>query len=378
MKKIAILGSQDVFTSTLKRIEFIFDNYDNIQLSLSGGKDSTVLFHLINAEAIKRNRKFYVFFLDQEAEYQGTIDFIQWAMEQPNVIPLWYQIPVFMTNACSSSQLFLFAWGKNEKWVREKNPIAIQELNFKHPKRFYKLINLINKQLRNMEGRNISIVGLRAEESLQRYCAMLSDGELDNHWIKKRRLQVDKCYPIIDWSYTDVWKYLIENKLKYNAVYDKLYMKGHSLRSMRVSNLIHEKSIKCLESLQEIEPETYQKLESRLHGVHCTAMYVGEKMVYSIKTLPSKFKTWKEYKNFLLQTIHPDLKRIFEYQWNRFEDTDDEGANRYMVKRLLLCDWEGNLSWSRDSEFNYTKEQLQEKKVLKKTDEVIKKWFESL
>ncbi|WP_394798170.1 phosphoadenosine phosphosulfate reductase domain-containing protein [Flavobacterium psychrophilum] len=29
---------------------------------------------------------------------------------------------------------------------------------------------------------------------------------------------------MIDWKYTDVWKYLIENSLKYNRVYDKMYM----------------------------------------------------------------------------------------------------------------------------------------------------------
>jgi predicted phosphoadenosine phosphosulfate sulfurtransferase len=32
--------------------------------------------------------------------------------------------------------------------------------------------------------------------------------------------------PIIDWKYTDVWKYLIENNFKYNKVYDKMYMWG--------------------------------------------------------------------------------------------------------------------------------------------------------
>jgi predicted phosphoadenosine phosphosulfate sulfurtransferase len=31
---------------------------------------------------------------------------------------------------------------------------------------------------------------------------------------------------IIDWKYTDVWKYLIENNFKYNKVYDKMYMLG--------------------------------------------------------------------------------------------------------------------------------------------------------
>jgi len=131
MARTAIRGTENVLEATLKRISYLFDNYDNVQLAFSGGKDSTVLFHLVNAEAIKRNRKFILYFQDQEAEYQGTIDFVEWAMSQPNVIPQWYQVPIFMTNAASHQQLFLWAWGENEEWVREKNKLAIQKLENK-------------------------------------------------------------------------------------------------------------------------------------------------------------------------------------------------------------------------------------------------------
>ena len=200
----------------------------------------------------------------------------------------------------------------------------------------------------------------------------------DNELFWLRRKNQHKAYPIIDWSFTDDWKYLVENNLKYNSVYDKMYKLGIPLRTMRVSNLIHEKAYRCLGELQELEPETYNRLEKRLQGVHCASIYAHENMVYSIKKLPSQFKTWKEYKDFLLENIHPDLKRIFEYQWSRFGDTDDPGACKYMVKRILLCDWEGNITWARDNEFNYTREQIKEKNQIKKKDAVIKKWFSQL
>ena len=88
MGRTAIRGTEDVLTAVRKRISLLFDMYDNISLSFSGGKDSTALFHLVNTEAIKRNRKFILYFQDQEAEYQGTIDLVEWAMSQPNVIPM--------------------------------------------------------------------------------------------------------------------------------------------------------------------------------------------------------------------------------------------------------------------------------------------------
>ena len=374
--RTTINGVLNVVEATKKRIEYLFDNYDNIQLSFSGGKDSTVLFHLINEEAKKRNRKFYLYFLDQEAEYQGTIDMVKWAMSQPNVIPLWYQVPMFMTNAVSHEQLFLWAWGENEKWVRDKDEISIKEIKKRYPKRFYKFNLWVGQNLAKKEGKSVSIIGLRAEESPSRRFVLFGEDN-DLFWLRRKN-KPDKAYPIIDWSYTDVWKFLIENKLKYNKVYDKMYMLGLNLRFMRVSNLIHEKAYRCLTELQEIEPETYNALERRLKGVHCASIYAKENLMYSIKNLPSKFKTWKEYKDFLLESIHPDLSKIFKYQWSRFGDTDDVGACKYMVKRILLCDWEGNITWARDNEFNYTREQILEKNKIKKNDEVIKKWFENL
>lgn len=376
MGRTAIRGVENVLAATQKRISFLFDNYDNVSLSFSGGKDSTALFHLVNAEAIKRDRKFILYFQDQEAEYQGTIDLVEWAMQQPNVIPLWYQVPIFMTNAASHQQLFLWAWGEGEEWVRDKNPIAIHSIENKYPKRFHKFNLWVGQQLRKREGSCVSIIGLRAEESPDRRFVMFGeDSEL--FWLRRKN-EPHRAYPIIDWRYTDVWKYLIDNNLKYNRIYDKMYMLGGNLKFFRVSNLVHEKAFRCLTDLQELEPETYDKLERRLQGVHTAAIYGKENLIYSIRELPERFKTWKEYKNFLLESIHPDLSKLFKYQWSRFGDTDDVGACKYMVKRILLCDWEGSITWSRDYEFNYTKEQLLQKNVLKREDEIIKKWMATL
>lgn len=376
MSRTVVRGIEDVLLAAEKRVSFLFDNYDNIQLAFSGGKDSTVLFHLINEEAKRRNRKFYLYFQDQEAEYQGTIDMVEWAMSQPNVIPLWYQVPIFMTNAASHQQLFLWAWGHGEKWVRDKHPLAIHSIDKKYPKRFYKFNLWVGQQLRKYKGSCVSIIGLRAEESPDRRFVMFGE-DSEMFWLRRVN-EPHKAYPIIDWRYKDVWKYLIDNNFKYNRVYDKMYMLGGDLRTFRVSNLVHEKAFRCLTDLQELEPDTYNALEERLQGVHTAAIYGKENLMYSIKKLPEKFKTWREYKDFLLTSIHPDLKRLFEYQWSRFGNTDDVGACKYMVKRILLCDWEGNITWARDNEFNYTKGQILHKNVLKRTDIIIKKWTETL
>lgn len=376
MGRTSINGCKDVLSAAIDRVRILFDEYENICLSFSGGKDSTALFYLINSEAKKRNRKFILYFQDQEAEYKATIDMVEWAMSQPNVIPMWYQVPIFMTNAASHQQLFLWAWGDNEKWVRDKHPIAIHSIGKKYPKRFHKFNLWVGQNLRKLKGRSVSVIGIRGEESPDRRFVMFGE-DSGKFWLRRIN-EPHKAYPIIDWSYTDVWKYLIENNLKYNKIYDKMYMLGHDIRKMRVSNLVHEKAFKCLSDLQELEPDTYDRLEERLKGVHTAAIYSKESLVYSIRKLPGHFETWKAYKDFLLESIHPNLSALFKYQWSRFGDTEDIAACKYMVKRILLCDWEGNITWSRDFEFNYTKDQILEKNRKKREDAVIKKWTATL
>lgn len=60
-----------VFDEALNRIRFVFDECDDIIVSMSGGKDSCVLFNLAMIVAKEKNRlPLKVFWLDQEAEWQ--------------------------------------------------------------------------------------------------------------------------------------------------------------------------------------------------------------------------------------------------------------------------------------------------------------------
>lgn len=89
----------------------------------------------------------------------------------------------------------------------------------------------------------------------------------------------------------------------------------------------------------------------------------------------------KWHKDLQLDNIHPELAKIFKYQWTRLENIDDEDCYKYMVKRILLCDWEGNITskkWTFGEGVNYTPEQLQERRYMRKHDEVLKKWFDAL
>ena len=107
------------------------------------------------------------------------------------------------------------------------------------------------------------ISGVRTEESPKRMMSLTSSLTYkDITWGKK--LNESKghytFYPIYDWSYSDVWKYIFDNNIVYNRIYDALFTHGVSVSDMRISNLHHETAIQNLLLIQEIEPNTWNRI----------------------------------------------------------------------------------------------------------------------
>lgn len=322
----------------MKRLNWIFLHFKRIIISISGGKDSTVLFEIAWRLAIDLGREIEVFFLDQEAEYESTIDIIRHIINRDRVVPHWYQCPIKMTNATSYEEGFLYAWEPGSEWVREKDDISIKE-NDSGVNRFYPFMEWFESQ---WDSDTALLIGLRSEESLNRYGAVTRNAALPNvPWSSKSAGKAIKFYPLYDWSFEDIWTYLGKEKVRYNRIYDYMYVKGFNIQEMRVSNLIHERAYKSLAQLQEFEPETYDKLVKRLKGVRTAALYGKEQMVFSTKKLPPGFKSWKHYRDFLLETHPSEARKIFLARFADQKDTTP--VHRQQVKQLLLNDWENNI-----------------------------------
>lgn len=330
--------TKNVLDAARERVSLIFDNFENISVSISSGKDSCCTYWLFVQEAIKRNRKIIAFFQDQEAEYQSSIDLMGIMMRHPNVIPCWYQVPIYLTNSTSYTDYFLYAWGEGEEWVREKDPIAIHKIDEEYPKRFYEFFKWCEKK----DPSAAYIVGLRAEEGITRYRAVTKFPGWRGYKWSTVQDDVKKFYPIYDWTIYDVWKFLYDYNLPYNKIYDLMYMNNYSLYSkMRVSNLIHEKSYKCLVDLPRYEPLTFDRLCKRIGGIATASRYASEKLVFSNKTLPAHYKTWLEFRDFLLANI-PDAgqRETFRKRFEKQEKT--ERLYQAQVGQLLINDYEGS------------------------------------
>ena len=92
-----------VLEASRKRVEKVFDDFEKIYISFSGGKDSSVMTHLVMEEAKKRNKKVGLLIIDLEAQYKDTIIHIEnMVNEYWDYIDLhWVCIPMLLRNAVS-------------------------------------------------------------------------------------------------------------------------------------------------------------------------------------------------------------------------------------------------------------------------------------
>jgi len=350
------LNDQSVLDAARDRISFIFDHFEDIKLSVSGGKDSTVLAHLMLEEAKRRGRKIGVFFLDEEVVYQSSIDQIEYIMEEmapEHVIPLWLQIEFNLTNSTSLTERHLVAWeaGRHEIWMRPKKSYAIKfppwdvatqkNENNEIGLGFYAVL----ENFENCYEGAAFAVGMRGNEAPNRWRAVSKNpvniGGENIYWATKKGKNVS-LYPLYDWNFHDVWKYIFDNNLSYSKIYDYQFRKGMSIQEMRISSLIHERSFKSLVELPEFEPKTYNKLLKRVKGIGFAQETGKRAKMFKVRKLPKNFNSWLTYRDFLIQTHpYPDKAEIFRKRFAKH--LQNEWVARQQVRQLILNDTENNV-----------------------------------
>ena len=350
----------DVLTASKERIKWAFDNFEKICISFSGGKDSTAMTHLVMEEAIKRNRKVALLFIDWEIQYKLTIEHVQhiYDMYKDYIVPYWVALPLLTDNACSMYEPEWISWDKAKEnlWTRKPPKIAITDENY-FPFYYYKItfeefVPLFGEWYG--EGKSTAcFVGIRTRESLNRYRALTN---------KKKNKYQDKMfttcvtdnvynvYPIYDWSAEDDWKYFGKTKKPYNKLYDRFFQAGLTLHQMRVDEPFGDTTRRSLWLYQIIEPETWGKMVLRVNGANSGSLYsrdngniLGNRSI----TLP-KGHTWQSFSNFLLDTMpkktaeHYKTKIAVYIKWymNRgYVDGIPDEVDKQMEKQNDVPSW---------------------------------------
>lgn len=302
-----IYSKNNVLTEANNRINRLFNEFENVVVGFSGGKDSTVCLNLTLKIAEERGRlPLKVVWIDQEAEWQGTADYCEEVFADKRIEPMWFQMPMKWYNNVSSHSKYIYIWEEGKKHMRKRSDISIKEniyLDFGFQELFENIfkIHFPNKK-------SCYISGVRTEESPKRMMSLTSALTYqDITWgkILNKKLSHYTFYPIYDWSYSDVWKYIFDNNITYNKIYDAMFTNGVKVTDMRISNLHHETALQNLLLIQEIEPDTWNSIAERHDGTNAIK-HLKSDAFKCPKDLPYMFKSWREYSLYLAEKLTDD------------------------------------------------------------------------
>lgn len=323
---------KSVLQATRERISEVFDGFPNIYVSFSGGKDSTVMAHLVLEEAQKRNRKVGLFIIDLEAQYTETIKHIKKMIEvyKDNIDLHWFCGELLLRNAVTNFEPRWTCWDEENKeiWVREKPKEAadLSQYDFYIPKMEFEELMCIFGDWYGGGEKTAAFVGIRADESLHRYCAIATwnkEGKMfnDRRWTTKTSSSVYNIYPIYDWKTEDIWIYHGKYPEKiYNKIYDKMQMAGVKLSQQRLCQPYGDDQRQGLWLYHILEPDTWFKLIARVNGVNSGALYIQEKgniTGYNKITKPDHH-TWKSFVNLLVRTMPKKTRDHYSIRFKKF------------------------------------------------------------
>ena len=315
-----IYQSKSVYDALIERLDYVFAEFENIYVSFSGGKDSGTLYQLILMYMSERgiDRPIGLMHQDFEAQYEKTTEFVTRVFDAvPAFIePFWICLPMGSKTNLSNYELYWYPWDpdKEDIWVRPM-PQRPEIINIDtNPFDFYKYKMLqedVYKQFGRWYkahcggGKTIGLIGMRSNESLQRYSAIVNKRHRykEQHWITQQFKDVYTASPLYDWETEDIWTAVGRFDMDYNRLYDLMYRAGVPLSDMRVASPFNEWAAQSLNLYRIIEPETWAKLVGRVQGANFGAIYGNTKALgYREVTLPSGH-TWKSYTEFLLSTL---------------------------------------------------------------------------
>jgi predicted phosphoadenosine phosphosulfate sulfurtransferase len=318
-----------VLQASKERISKVFDDFETYYISFSGGKDSTVMTHLVMEEAIKRNKKVGLLIIDLEAQYKETISHIQDIIEMyKDYIDLhWFCGELLLRNAVSSFEPKWVCWDESKKdiWVRNKpsSQSDLLQYDFYVPKmEFEEFMVLFGKWY--SKGKTAGFIGIRSDESLHRYRAITSQKKGMTHngykWTTKLSKNLYNIYPIYDWRTEDIWVFQFKSKLPYNKIYDMMTRAGVKLSNQRLCQPYGDDQKKGLWLYHILEPHTWYKLLNRVSGVNSGSLYINETgniNGYNDVTKPDNH-TWQSYTNYLLKSLPLKTQENYKKRFVKF------------------------------------------------------------
>lgn len=320
---------KDVLAAARERIAWTFDEFEKVYVSFSGGKDSTVMLHLVMDEAIKRGRQVGVLIIDLEAQYQATVANIQACVDlyRDHIDLHWVCLPINLRNAVTNFDPQWTCWdpGQHEKWVRPIPADAVARYDWFVDRMEFEEFMIEWGRWYGAGTRTAGLVGIRADESLHRLGTIVK-WEHKPMWQGRRFTtglagNLYNVYPIYDWRTQDIWRFHARYPdLPHNTIYDLMQQAGVPLSQQRLCQPYGDDQRQGLWLFHLLEPETWTKVVARVNGVNTGALYVrewGNVAGYGKVTLPDGH-TWKSYTNLLLASLPKPTREHYIKRFQTF------------------------------------------------------------
>lgn len=316
---------KSVLDAARERIAFVLETFPRVYVSFSGGKDSSVMLHLVASMARAKGRQVGVLFVDLEAQYKLTIEHITDMLDlyQDVVEPYWVSLPLILRNAVSQYEPRWRCWDPLCKtdWVRQPPKSAITTAPddwpwFSAGMEFEEFVPAFGQWY--SQGQLCAcLVGIRTAESLNRWRTIAShkkqcfEGRRWTTWMSRT---LYNAYPIYDWSTQDIWRFNAKYGLPYNQLYERMFQAGLSIHQQRICQPYGDDQRKGLWLFHLIEPETWSRVVARVNGANSGALYSRDhgNITGTIKVTKPEGHTWESFARLLLASMPSKTRDHFE------------------------------------------------------------------
>lgn len=379
-RKHVLEDEGDVLEKARERFDYIWENFNEVWLAFSGGKDSGAVLNMA-MDAWDRNGPFtdengdkyniQVVHHDDEFAYPETEAFNERCLDKwggDRIDFNWCVMPMKYGNGCTFGEKYWYTWTDEnaDSWLRD------------HPKRQElserDYVNLITPNDPSQEQFSkgdkhtdiahyifdyyakenaINLTGLRTAESMNRHHTILAHGG----WLKdtSNLSHVSVGHPIYDWTDPDLWAIHDQEGWDYNKAYDKLHKAGYAPGDMRTAHPYNYMAITARGPWRQkhVWAEEFEGWAQRLEGAELSFELGPD---YYGPTKPDDV-TWREYCAMLVNSIEDEEKKesLADTIQNRLErhhrNTDKQLMDQ---QKCPHCDqsWETQAKHAYEVKFN--------------------------